>query len=204
MLQNPESLCGPISRPKRMGTPCSDGESACWDEVHRTGPVACRPIIKCGTMGCGGSYLLFVAEYGKTVGTEPVTCGICGKTSWVSRNVLPREQSAPFGVVEKEVSLAASTCPWEPKEPGLFFSGYGNASELAVISSSPVSAVGGASKPVVISSFSSEISMPSPCPLRNLTSTPESYRELHGTVMSLGGKFFPRPGRSLRSFTCRK
>ena len=33
---------------------CSDGESVCWDEAHRMEPVACRPIIKCGTTGCTG------------------------------------------------------------------------------------------------------------------------------------------------------
>ena len=31
----------------------------------------------------------------------------------VSRNVLPREQSAPFGDVEKEVVLEATSGPWE-------------------------------------------------------------------------------------------
>ena len=117
---------------------------------------------------CGGIWF--------SVGTEPVTCGISGKTNWVSRDLLPREQSAPFGVVEEEVSLAATTYSWEPKESGLFFSGYGKASEHAVISSSPVSAVGGASKPAVISGFSAEVTTPSPCPLRNLSSTPESYQ----------------------------
>ena len=100
-----------LDDPEGWELPCSDGESACWDEVHRTELVACRPIIKCGTMGCAGSCLLSVAEYGYTVGTEPVTCGICVKTNWVSRNVLPREQSAPSGVVEEDVSLAATTCP---------------------------------------------------------------------------------------------
>ena len=180
-----------LDDPEDWELPCSDGESACWDEVHRTEPVACRPIIKCGTMGCAGSCLLSVAEYGYTVGTGPVTCGICGKTNWVSRNVLPREQSAPSGVVEEEVSLAATSCPWEPKESVLFFSGYGEASEHAVISSSHVSAIGEASKPAVVSSFSAEVTTPSPCPLRNLTSTPESYGESHGTVTSLRD-FFSR------------
>ena len=45
-----------------------------------------------------------------------------------------------------------------------------------MISSYPVSAVGGTSTPAVISSFSADVSTPSPCPLRNLTSTPESYQ----------------------------
>ena len=52
----------------------------------------------------------------------------------------------------------------------------GKASEHAVISRSPVSAVGGASKLVVVSSFSAEVTTPSPCPLRNSTSTSESYQ----------------------------
>ena len=41
------------------------------------------------------------------------TCGICGKTIWVSWNVLPREQSAPFGNVEEEVLLEAASGPRE-------------------------------------------------------------------------------------------
>ena len=63
-----------LDDPEEWELSCSDGECACWDEVQRTEPVACRPIIK--TMGCAGSCLLSVAEYGYTVGTEPVTCGI--------------------------------------------------------------------------------------------------------------------------------
>ena len=65
-------------------------------------------------------------------------CGICGKTNWVSRNVLSREQSAPFGDVENEVLLETTSGPWEVREPGLFSSGCGKASEHAVISSFPV------------------------------------------------------------------
>ena len=126
-------------------------------------PVVCLPIIKCGTMGCAGSCPLSVAEYGNTDGAEPVTCGICGKTNWVSRNVLPREQSVPFGVAEEEVSLAAT-----PKEPGLLFSGYGKASEHPVISSSLcLLSVERANQPL-FPVFSAEVTTPSPCPLRNV------------------------------------
>ena len=53
-----------LDDPKEWELPCSDGESACWDEVHRTKLVSCCPIIKCGTMECAGSCLLSVAEYG--------------------------------------------------------------------------------------------------------------------------------------------
>ena len=35
-----------LDDPEEWEPPCSDSESACWDEVHRTEPVACRPIIK--------------------------------------------------------------------------------------------------------------------------------------------------------------
>ena len=47
-----------------------------------------------------------------------------GKTKWISRNVLPPEQS----------------------EPCLFSSGFGKASEYAAISSFPVPVVGGTSE----------------------------------------------------------
>ena len=71
---------------------------------------------------------------------------------------------------------------WEPREPGVFSSGYGKANVHAVISCFLVSVVGGTSEPAVICSFSAEVTAPSPCPLRNVTSTPESSGESHGTV----------------------
>ena len=72
--------------------PLRDGESACWDEVHRTEPVACRPIVKCGIMGCTGSCPLSVVEFGYTVGNEPATCETCGKNSRVQKSLsqIPR------------------------------------------------------------------------------------------------------------------
>ena len=94
-----------LDDPEESELPCSDGESVCWDETQRMEPVACRPIIKCGTTGCTGSCPTSVAE------KEPDTCGICGKTNWVSRKVLPGEQSAPCGDVEKEVLLEAASAP---------------------------------------------------------------------------------------------
>ena len=69
--------------------------------------------------------------HGYTAGKEPATCGICGKTNLVSRQVLLREQSALVGDVEKEVLLEATSGPWEPREPGLLSSGNGKASEHA-------------------------------------------------------------------------
>ena len=51
-----------------------------------------------------------------------------------------------------------------------------------MISSFPASAVGGTCGPAVISSFSAEVTAPSPSPLRNVTSTPESTGESCGTV----------------------
>ena len=78
--------------PEEWELPCSDGESVCWDEAHRTEPVACRPIIKCGMTGCTGSCPTSVVGHGYTAEKEPDTCEMCGKTHWVSRNVLPREQ----------------------------------------------------------------------------------------------------------------
>ena len=169
-----------LDDPEEWELPCDDGESVCWDEAHRTEPVACRPIIQCGTTGCTGSCPISVVGHGCTAGTEPDTCGICGKPSWVSRNVLPREQSAPSGDVEKEVLLAAASCSWEPKEPGLFFSSYGEASEHAVISCVCYRWNKRASRNFQF--FCCEVTKLSPCPLRNVTSTPESYGESHGTV----------------------
>ena len=46
--------------------------------------------------------------------------------------------------------------------PGLFSSVYGKASEHAVISGFPVSAVGGTSEPAGVSSFSAEVTAPLP------------------------------------------
>ena len=76
---------------KNENSLCSDGESVCWDETYRMEPVACRPIIKCGTTGSTESCPTSVVGHGYAAGKEPDTCGICEKTNWVSRNVLPRE-----------------------------------------------------------------------------------------------------------------
>ena len=171
-----------LDDPEEWELPRSVGDSVCWDETHRMQPVVCRPIIKCGTTGCTESSPTSVVGHGQTAGKEPDTCGICGKTNWVSRNVLPREQSALFGDVVKEAELDDASRSWEPSEPCLFSSGYGKASEHAMLSSFPVSAVGGTSGPAVTSSFSAVVTAPSPSPLRNVTSTPESSGESYGTV----------------------
>ena len=111
MLQNPEPLCGPISTTQKNGN-----SPVLMATVHAgTKYIAQNLLLVAQSSSVEGSFLLSVADCGFSVGTEPVTCGICGKTNWVSRNVLPREQSAPFGVVEEEVSLAATTYLWEPK-----------------------------------------------------------------------------------------
>ena len=135
-----------LDDPEERELPCSDGESVCWDEAHIIKTVACRPIIKCGTTGCTESCPTSVVGHEYTTGKEPDTCGICGKTTWVSRNLLPRERSAPFGDVEKEVLLEAASGHREPSEPGLFSSGYGKANEHAMLSSFLVSAVKRASR----------------------------------------------------------
>ena len=70
-------------------------------------------------------------------------------------NVLRREQSELFGDVVEEAVLADASGSWEPGEP-------------AVISSFPTPVVGGAA--------------PLTCPLKNVTNTPESSGELHGTI----------------------
>ena len=89
-----------------------------------------------------------------------------------------------------------------PSELGPFSSGYGNANEHAVISSFPVSAVGGTCGPPVISSFSAEVTAPSPSSLRNVTSMPESPGESCGTNSTRTTKrlsFTPCTGCSLWS-----
>ena len=69
-----------IDDPEECELHCSVDESVCWDETHRTEPVACCPIIKSGTTGCTGSSPLSVVEDGYTAGKKPATCEICGKT----------------------------------------------------------------------------------------------------------------------------
>ena len=86
-----------------------------------------------------------------------------------------------LATLRKKSQLEAASGPCAPNEPGLVSSDFGRASEHAVISSFPVSAVGGKSEPAVFSSFSAEVTAPSPSPLRNVTGTPESSGESCGT-----------------------
>ena len=134
-----------LDDPEEWEISCSDGESV---------PVACRPIIKCGTTGC----------------TRSCPTSVVGQTraGFVGR---------PIGFLGMFCFVGGHIGPLEPREPGLLSFNYDKAS-----SSVPVSAVGGTSEPAVISSFSAEVTAPSPCPLRNVTSTPESSGESHGTV----------------------
>ena len=60
-----------LDDPEEWELPCSVDESVCWDEAHRTEPVACCQIIKCGTTGCTGSCPLSVMDYGFSAGKEP-------------------------------------------------------------------------------------------------------------------------------------
>ena len=66
-----------------------------------------------------------------------------------------------------------------------------------------VLAVCGTSEPAVISSFSAEVTAPSPCPLRNVTNTPESSGESHGRVTVTLGLVSPaaywRQSKALKS-----
>ena len=98
-----------VDDPEEWELPCSDSESVCWDEAYRMELVACRPTIKCGTTGCTGSCPISVVGHRFSAGKKPAACGFCVKSDWVSRNVLPREQSAPLGDVEKEILLEASS-----------------------------------------------------------------------------------------------
>ena len=59
VVKTPLCVTGPraplrsnLDDPERWELPCSVDESVRWDEAHRTEPVACCPIIKCGTTGC--------------------------------------------------------------------------------------------------------------------------------------------------------
>ena len=67
-----------LTCPLKNATNTSVGESVC-----------------CGSTGCTGSCLTSVVGRGFAARLEPDTCEICGKTKWISRNVLPREQSEP-------------------------------------------------------------------------------------------------------------
>ena len=42
-------------------------------------PVACRPIIMCGTSGCSGSCSLSAVENGYEAGKKPAICQTCGR-----------------------------------------------------------------------------------------------------------------------------
>ena len=84
--------------PEGWDTSGSEEECAQRDVVHRTAPVAGRPIIKCGTSGCTGSCSLSVVENGYNAWKKPSTCGTCGKffrarTSLESRVLSPHRSS---------------------------------------------------------------------------------------------------------------
>ena len=85
-----------LDDPEELELSRSVDESVCWDEAHRTEPVACCPIIKCGTTGCTGSSPLSVVEYGYTAGNEPATCENCRKT-FPRSNVTPSDPSPAVG-----------------------------------------------------------------------------------------------------------
>ena len=68
-----------LDDPEEWELHCSDGESACWDEVHRTGPVACRPIIKCGTMGAVGLVYSLWRNMGRQLGRSQLRAGSVGR-----------------------------------------------------------------------------------------------------------------------------
>ena len=186
MSQDPELRCCPINLndTKEWELPCAVLTAKAYVGMKHIARnlllVAQSSIVE--RAGCAGSCPTFVVGHGKKAGEGVRNVRDLWEDSIrVSRNVFPREQWAPFGDVEKRIS-GVHIGPWEAKQPGLFSSGYGKASEHAVISSFPVSAVGGTNEPAVTSSFSAEVTAPSPCPLRNVTGTPESSGESPGTV----------------------
>ena len=108
-----------LDDPEEWELPCSDGESVCWDETTSHGTCCLLPNHQVWN---DGLYLVLSDICGGTrvrSGEGARQCGICGKTDWVSPNVLPREQSAPFGDVDKEVLLEAASGHRKPTEPGL-------------------------------------------------------------------------------------
>ena len=128
--QDPELHCGPISMTKNNGN-CP----VLTAKVH----VGMKHIAR---------NLLLVAQSSSVERRVVLVLSDIRGGTWVysgegARHVredqlgfseccLPREQSAPFGDVEKEVLLEAASGPREPSEPGLLSSGYGKASEHAM------------------------------------------------------------------------
>ena len=142
----------------------SEEECSQQDVVQRMVPVACSPIIMCGTSGCSGSCSVSAVENGYVAGKKPATCQTCGKifpclNSWNaspvtcrrSRNTSPamsRRSSvvswsdSPLDqAVSKSVEAVMVDCTeshqiWNDTlgEPVLHSSGFADASEHAAIS----------------------------------------------------------------------
>ena len=110
------SFCGPISTTQKNGN-----SPVLMAEVHAGTKYIAQNLLLVAQSssverwGALGLVCSLWRNMGTQLGRSQLRAGSVGKTYWVSRNVLPREQSAPFGVVEEEVSLAATTCPWSPK-----------------------------------------------------------------------------------------
>ena len=87
--------------------------------------------------------------------------------------------NTPFVAAGPKAPLRSNLA--DPEEWKFTCSDGGVYDEHAMISSFPVSAVGGTSGQAVVSSFSAEVTAPSPSPLRYVTSTPEPSGESYGT-----------------------
>ena len=102
VVNTPIGVAGPraplrsnLDDPEDWELPCSVGESVCWDEAHRTEPVACRSTIKCGTSGCTGSCPTSVEECWYTAGKKPSTCRTC-QTSYMPKVTGKKETVGTF------------------------------------------------------------------------------------------------------------
>ena len=102
VVNTPIGVAGPraplrsnLDDPEDWELPCSVGESVCWDEAHRTEPVACRSTIKCGTTGCTRSCPTSVEECWHTAGKKPATRRTC-QTSYMPKVTGKKETVGTF------------------------------------------------------------------------------------------------------------
>ena len=176
-----------LDDPEEWKLSSSDGESACWDEEHRTEPVACRPIIRCGMMGCAGSCPFVAVEYGYIPGNEPATCETWRKIFPRPKGTLsdpsPAESEGITGNRSRNsspaISRKSSVVSWsEPPCEQL---------ETTSTPSEQSAPLCDAEKAVVLDDASGpwepgELEVISTCPLKNVTNTPEGESVCCGTT----------------------
>ena len=176
MEQLSQTVSSDLDDPEEWELPCSDGESACWDEVHRTEPVACRSIIKWGTMESTGYCPLSVVECGYTVGYEPATYETCGKT--LPRPNVTLSDPSPVGSEGTKGNRSRNSSPAMSRKSSVD-SWSGRPCEQRPFDD--------AGKAVVLGDASchwepGELAVSSTCPLKNVPNAPESENVCCGTT----------------------